>query len=328
MSSTTVTTTPKYFAREKCPSKNIARNLLKVNRNIVDVLAVLVRKAPGNQRQKRANENSAMVMSESVSSMVENFPSEFDPVFYRASYPDLSKHSEEDLRLHYDTYGRQEGRCATSAVPREKFLSFITNYENALEIGPFNRPILSRPRVKYFDVLATEELKARAINLGQGPEGVPPIDFVSSSGSLKEVSPGFDVVVSAHCIEHQPDLIKHLCEVERLLCSGGCYCLIIPDCRYCFDHFLAPSNIADILDAHFEKRKKHTLASVIEHRALTCHNDPQRHWDGDSGPQNLDAQTVNNAIREWQDADGAYVDVHAWQFTPQTFRQIVSLLNE
>lgn len=260
--------------------------------------------------------------------MVDNFPPEFDPAFYRAAYSDLSEYSDEDLRLHYETYGRHEGRCASPAVPRNNFLSFIAKYENALEIGPFNRPVLSGPIVKYFDVLPTDQLKTRAINIGENPEKVPAIDFVYKSGSLKEVPPGFDVVVSSHCIEHQPDLVRHLCEVERLLCSGGCYCLIIPDCRYCFDHFLTPSNIANVLDAHYEKRERHTLASVIEHRALTCHNEPHRHWIKDSGAPNLSAQTVKNAIREWEDAHGQYIDVHAWQFAPHTFRQIVSLLNE
>jgi SAM-dependent methyltransferase len=260
--------------------------------------------------------------------MVENFPPEFDPAFYRATYSDLNLHSDQDLLLHYETYGRREGRCASPAVSRKNFLSFIADYENALEIGPFNRPLLSGPKVKYFDVLGAEELKTRAINIGESPEKVPNIHFVCKSGRLKEVSAGFDVVVSSHCIEHQPDLVRHLCEVERLLCSGGCYCLIIPDCRYCFDHFLEPSNIAEILDAHYQKREQHTLASVIEHRALTCHNVPQRHWVDDSGAPNLSAETLKTAIQEWEDARGQYIDVHAWQFTPRSFRQILSLLNE
>src|SRR5579864_8601296 len=147
--------------------------------------------------------------------MVENFPPEFDPAFYRATYRDLKHHSDEGLVLHYETYGRREGRCASPAVSRNGFLSFIADYENALEIGPFNRPVLSGPKVEYFDVLGTEELKARAINIGENSEKVPDIHFVCKSRSLKEVSAGFDVVVSSHCIEHQPDLVRHLCEVER-----------------------------------------------------------------------------------------------------------------
>ena len=115
-----------------------------------------------------------------MSGMIDKFPPEFDSAFYRATYPDLREHSDEDLRLHYENYGRGEGRCASPAVSRNNFLSFLAHYENALEIGPFNRPLLSGPNVKYFDVLATEELKSRAISLGDNPEKVPAITLLAS----------------------------------------------------------------------------------------------------------------------------------------------------
>lgn len=260
--------------------------------------------------------------------MLDNFPPEIDLDFYRAIYEDLRAFSDQELHQHYLDYGRNEGRTASPAVSRDGFVRFIADYESALEIGPFNRPILSGPGIKYFDVLTTDELRARAISLGENAEGVPNIDFVSRSADLKNVSGAFDVVLSSHCIEHQPNLVKHLGDVENLLCPGGCYCLIIPDCRYCFDHFIAPSTIADVLEAQYEKRQRHTLAKVIEHRALTCHSVPLRHWQKDSGEPNLNAQSIRDAIQEWENAQGDYVDVHAWQFTPLTFRQIISLLNE
>jgi SAM-dependent methyltransferase len=259
--------------------------------------------------------------------MLHGLPPEFDPKFYRSSYADLRELSDVDLRLHYETYGRNEGRCATPAVPRDNFVSIISEFENALEIGPLNRPILSGPKVRYFDVLTTSELKMRAATLGESPEGVPQIDFVSMSGSLADLPKGFDIVVSSHCIEHQPDLVRHLSEVENLLCPDGCYCLIIPDCRYCFDHFIAPSTIARVLEAYDEKRQLHTLASLIEHRVLTCHNDPLKHWESDSGERNLSVRSIEATLREWESWRGQYIDVHAWQFTPSTFREIVSLLN-
>jgi SAM-dependent methyltransferase len=238
------------------------------------------------------------------------------------------QHSDRDLYQHYQVYGRAEGRIASQAIPREKFISFIANYESALEIGPFNRPMLSGPRVKYFDILTSEELRSRAIEIGESPKGVPNIDFVSKSADLRDVSGAFDVVASSHCIEHQPNLVKHLCDVERLLGSGGCYCLIIPDCRFCFDHFISLTTIADILEAHFENRQRHKLGKIIEHRVLTCHNDAARHWANDSGEQKVSAQAIHAAIQEWENARGGYVDVHAWQFTPPSFRKIISLLNE
>ena len=260
--------------------------------------------------------------------MLQNFPPEIDLEFYRAAYSDLREHSRQDLYQHYKDHGCREGRAASPAVARKNFVSCISNYQAALEIGPFNRPLLSGRNVKYFDVLSAEELKARAVDLGVSSEGVPHIDFVSKSGSVEKISGVFDVVLSSHCIEHQPNLIKHLCDVEHLLRPEGCYCLIIPDFRYCFDHFIPPSTIADVLEARYENRERHTLGKVIEHRALTCHNDPPRHWERDSGQPGVSLSSIRAALKEWENARGAYIDVHAWQFAPHTFRQIICLLNE
>ena len=92
---------------------------------------------------------------------------------------------------------------------------------------------------------------------------------------------GLRAVFSSHCIEHQPDLVRHLQEVANLLEPDGAYFLLIPNKLYCFDHFIAETSVADVMLAHHLGHRVHTLASVIEHRALTTHNDPSRHWLGD-----------------------------------------------
>ncbi len=92
--------------------------------------------------------------------------------------------------------------------------------------------------------------------------------------------------------------------------------------------FLQPSTVAQLLGAHLENRKVHTLSSVVEHRALTTHNDPARHWAGDHGdPEENRAARIASAIQEINDANGAYIDVHAWYFTPQSFRQVITDLS-
>jgi hypothetical protein len=118
-------------------------------------------------------------------------------------------------------------------------------------------------------------------------------------------------------------------DVERLLSAGGKYYLLIPDKRYSFDNRIAESNIAEIVGAHFEGRRVHTLASVIEHRALTTRNDRATHW-GDRGaapPLEEHARRILAAIAEWGGSKGGYLDVHAWQFTPASFRDTISILN-
>jgi hypothetical protein len=103
--------------------------------------------------------------------------------------------------------------------------------------------------------------------------------------------------------------------------------LFIPDKRYCFDHFIPESTIADILDA--QGRKIHTLRSVIEHRAMVTHNEPARHWMADHGAPAMavNAATIKLAHDEFEAARGTYIDVHAWQFTPMSFEANMGLLN-
>ena len=172
-----------------------------------------------------------------------------------------------------------------------------------LEIGPFAHPMMRGEHVDHLDVLPTEALRARAVSLGMDPGGVPDIRWVSSGGDLSVVTERYDAVVSSHAIEHQPDLIRHLQQVEALLRPGGSYYLLIPDHRYCFDHFLVPSTTAQVIGAHVERRSVHTAASVIEHRALTTHNDPVRHWAGDHGDPLADrAVRIDGALKELADA--------------------------
>jgi hypothetical protein len=131
--------------------------------------------------------------------------------------------------------------------------------------------------------------------------------------------------VSSHAIEHQPDLVRHLVNVSNLLSPGGRYFLAVPDRRYTFDHYLKDSNVAEVIEAHLQGRERHTLQSVIEHRALTTHNDPVTHWSGAHGEEEINSTRVQSAITEFEKTDG-YIDVHAWIFTPSSFRLIISAL--
>jgi hypothetical protein len=223
-----------------------------------------------------------------------SFPPAFDPSIYRSSNEDVM-------------------------IPAAK---------KCLEIGPFNRPILTGDNVYFADILSTEDLYARAQEIGLDTSTVPEITWVLKDGTLKGIDQKFDLVLSSHNVEHQLDLVHHLSEVSQLIDDGGYYFLIIPDSRFCFDHFLRPSTIADVLDAHYFPRAKHSLKSVIEHRALTTHNDATQHWDGNHGSQYVDPERIRAAIAEFNANLDVGVDVHARQFTPQSFEQIVTSLRD
>lgn len=257
----------------------------------------------------------------------QNFPDEFEATTYRSLNPDLAHMSDADLLDHYENCGREEGRAANRLHDRNDFAALVAKSPAVLEIGPFCNPMLRGPNVSYFDVLSQEELIARARSFGFDPAGVPHIDYVSPTSDLSTIEHRFDAVISSHCVEHQTDLVGHLQAVERLLRPGGVYCLLVPDKRYCFDHFIAASNLAEAIVAHHERRQAHTLRSVIEHRALITHNDSVRHWQGDHGVvyDNLE-ERFQAALQEFGNAKGKYIDVHAWYFTPDSAFAIFSAL--
>ena len=211
---------------------------------------------------------------------------------------------------------------------REHFGGLLHDRQKILEIGPFLAPICKGAHVKYFDILDKAGLEARGKQIGFPGTASPHIDFVDAAGDLAVVDEKFDAVVSSHCVEHQPDLLEHFAQVDRMLLPGGRYFLLIPDHRYCFDHFLRASTAMEALRAHREQRKRHTLQSKIQHVALTTHNDAARHWAGDHA-EPIYAYSIRDrvgvAIKEYEDAGADYSDMHAWQFTPDS---LAAMLNE
>jgi hypothetical protein len=212
---------------------------------------------------------------------------------------------------------------------RQEFIDSIDINKKKLEIGPFCSPKCVGSNVKYFDILNTEELKQRAESLNFSKaqiENTPEIHYVSKTGDLSIIDEKFDIIMSSHLIEHQRDLIDHLNQVEGLMNPGGKYYLIIPDKRYCFDHFQNASTIADVLQANIDKKLKHSLKSVVEHYALTTHNEPKKHWCGDHGYTSIESNKIKQAINEFKTKE--YIDVHSWYFTPETFENLLCQLKE
>lgn len=255
-----------------------------------------------------------------------DLPPAFDADHYLASNPDLAI-AADDAADHYAATGRAEGRVASPLALRENLIGLIDDGRSVLEIGPFCNPLLRGANIAYLDMLDAAQLRTRAIEIGIDPAGCP--DHIDYVGGIDQIRRRFDAVISSHAIEHQPDLIHHLQQIERILTAGGLFCLIVPDKRFCFDHYIAESTIADVVEAHREQRRRHSLASVIEHVALTTHNDSRRHWAGDHGPPVPPdrAQRVEKAIRDHDFNPVRYVDVHAWYFTPDSFRTLIETLS-
>jgi SAM-dependent methyltransferase len=257
-------------------------------------------------------------------------PPEFDYTFYTLTYPDVAGLSAAEASSHFRTYGESEGRLGSPLSWRGNFISLVDPERLTLEIGPFCQPVVRGKNVFYFDVLQREALIARAFAHNYPCEDPPEIHYVSPTGSLEAVPGGFEQVIASHCIEHQVDLVKHLRQVSSILVPGGRYYAIIPDKRFCFDHFIPESTIADVLGAYFDKRLVHSAVDVLENQTMTTHNDAVFHWAGEHGDPHWTLTSgvdrLQGMIAELEKANGGYIDTHAWQFTPASFRQLLTSL--
>lgn len=258
------------------------------------------------------------------------FPSDqFSASAYRAGSGDLESFSDEELIKHYVGYGKKENRVSTSISSKRDFLSLLQGKKKLLEIGVFDNPTLDfiadseeSVVIHYADFLSRDELIARASDVGRNPQNVPEIKWILSDG-YDQIDVLYDAVVSHHCVEHQPDLIAHLLKITSILGPGGWYFFSVPHKYRCFDFFISESTIVDVIAAYYLKHEKPSFKSILEHRVFTSHT----YQDGVNPFDSLQPsmrKRIESAFDEF--SSNEYVDVHCWQFTPESMRKILSQL--
>ena len=269
----------------------------------------------------------------------------FNKDLYLKLNPDVKK-AGEDPKEHFLKFGIKEGR-PWQTTPKSKelligeiiefkfshrddFLSLLKNFNSMLEIGCFDKPSLERFRKKkdviisYADWLSKEELQERASKIeGRNKDEVPEIKYVLAKG-YEQINFNYQAVVSHHCIEHQPNLVAHFNEIYMIIKNKGTYFATIPNKNLCFDHFLPESNVLDIVLAFLERRTKPSFKSVLEHRAFTS-----RDWLKDENPfESLNPNRMDLYKQNFEEFNNSdYVDVHCWQFTPESFHLIMNQLH-
>ena len=260
-----------------------------------------------------------------------SLPDDFDEELYLAMHPDVRR-SGMNAKRHFLKYGLKEGRSYKLTLRpryRNEFLARLIEFPSILEIGPFDRPVarefaLPGADLEFVDCLSTDELKSRAREIpGRSPDGVPHISYVASGKLAGVITRQFDCVVSCHMIEHTPDFIGHMLDVKSLLKPGGAYLFLCPDKRKCFDHFLPETRLPDAVVAYLEQRTRPTLRSVVEHRAFARYDyettdDPLRK------PNMGCWEAILNAKQEYESSE--YVDVHCWQFTPESLLELIEAI--
>ncbi|GEK22285.1 class I SAM-dependent methyltransferase [Cellulomonas xylanilytica] len=207
-----------------------------------------------------------------------------------------------------------------------------------LEIGPLHRPIALRPAcdVRYVDIYPTETMRER---YGTDPdvavEDIPHIDLPLHDAdgvlhSLRDVTAGdapYRWVLASHVVEHVPDLIGWLSDVAAVLEDGGVLALAVPDRRYSFDALRPQTTVGQVLGAHEAGDTRPSVRAVYDHFLSAVRMTSDALWAGavpTLDDRAHDPELVPGLLA--RRAEGEYIDVHVWTFTPTSFAQQVAEL--
>jgi SAM-dependent methyltransferase len=206
-----------------------------------------------------------------------------------------------------------------------------------LEIGPSYNPLVPKSsgrRIETLDHASAGELRERYRNAANVDiSRIEEVDYVSDGRPLAEVvnKPGhYDYIVASHVIEHTPDMLGFLKDCQTLLKEQGVLVLAVPDKRRCFDVFQPLTSTGMVLQAHLERRTRHTPGQVFDFVAYNGLRDGLSGWtSGADGPLTFahDLAFARYAL-EQAISSANYVDAHVWRFTPSSFRLLLNDLNE
>jgi SAM-dependent methyltransferase len=203
-----------------------------------------------------------------------------------------------------------------------------------IEVGPSYRPIC--PKKQGWNTLVVDhatksELVAKYTAWNIDTSLIEDVDVVLGEEGLNALGPKqtYDYILASHVIEHIPNPIGFLRSCADLLKPGARLRLAVPDKRFCFDLLKQVTTTGQLIQAHSENRRIHTLGQVVDALMLhvTCNGQITfpRIGAGDELKfvhLPIDAYTkAVQVIRSHQ-----YYDIHGWVFTPSSFLVICSQL--
>lgn len=219
----------------------------------------------------------------------------------------------------------------------DKIFADIRRDGFGLEIGPSYNPIAAKKagfRVETVDHLDRAGLIEKYAPHGVDVSSVEDVDYVWQGQPLSELigqAERYDWIIASHVIEHVPDIVGFLNECKKLLKPDGVLSLAIPDKRYCFDYFRPCSTSGEAIQAFLEKRTRHPPGWVFDYFSSVAKLDEAITWThGVKGKLKL----VHPFVEAKQfyalslSPDAPYIDIHAWRFTPSSFRLMLHDLRD
>lgn len=219
---------------------------------------------------------------------------------------------------------------------KQKIMSSLKSEGKGLEIGPSYSPVAAKKdgyNVEILDHCTKEELIAKYGEHFVDHDAIEKVDYVSHGEPYAELigrRNTYDWVIASHVIEHVPDLIGFINNCADLLSEDGILSLAIPDKRYCFDRLRPISGLSQTIDCHLEKRTTHSKGKLAEYLINVVRLDKDIAWKPEIAlEQSYErisyVHTLEQVIQEMEKVElsGEYYDLHAWCFTPNSFRLII-----
>lgn len=201
-----------------------------------------------------------------------------------------------------------------------------------LEIGPLYRPFIlkSEAKVTYVDHTDAESLREK---YREDPyvdlSAIVDVDAIWGKNTLLESVGGklFDYIIASHVIEHVPDMLTWLTELQQTLKPGGQIRLVVPDRRFTFDYLRRETELPDLVDAYLRKAREPLPRCIIDHVYYVRRGiDPAVAWKKGVDinalevchPFELGTSSALDTLNNHN-----YHDVHCWVFTPHSFASVM-----
>jgi SAM-dependent methyltransferase len=216
----------------------------------------------------------------------------------------------------------------------EILLAPVPRDARIIEIGPSYNPIA--PKSEGWNSLSIDHLTREGLvekytgHPGVDISRIESVDFVWTGSMLSDAVPlsqhgSFDAFIASHVIEHTPDLIAFLDSAAMLLRPDGVVVLAIPDKRYCFDYFQPLTTTGQLLEAHTNRRSRHTARLIFDHIAYAVADGDNIAWGQrpSQGIRFVHGLEQANHLFMTSGSNSYYTDVHAWRFVPPSFELLL-----
>lgn len=213
----------------------------------------------------------------------------------------------------------------------QKIFKHVRKDGLGIEIGPSHSPLAPKKqgyKVEIIDHASQEQLREKYSDHNIDLDAIEEVDYVWNGESYADLTGKhyfYDWIIASHIIEHSPDLIGFVNSCEEILNEAGVLSLAIPDKRYCFDHFRPLTGLSQVIDSNLLKQQLHTPGTVAEYFLNVVSRDGKIAWHpAETGIYQF-VHSLQDAVSGIESVQkrGAYLDVHAWCFTPHSFRLLI-----